>query len=34
VDAAAALACRGEPFGLEVTLPPLGCVVLVAGGAS
>jgi len=26
--------CRGQPFGLDLTLPPLGCVVLVAEGAT
>ena len=33
VVADAELACRGEPFGLELTLPPLGCIVLVAESA-
>jgi 1,4-alpha-glucan branching enzyme len=30
VVATAELACRGEPYGLELVLPPLACVVLVA----
>jgi 1,4-alpha-glucan branching enzyme len=34
VVADASLACRGQPFGLELTLPPLACVVLVAEEAA